>query len=108
MILLSKRKLERKRALKSTRRIGKVLHKVFKTVVKEILQELTPLGESSSEVYHFIPEPINFSGVTKLSDDIKKHWRKKTLKEIKTLTNNHNFIANDPKKDEPVNQCMDV
>ena len=39
------------------RSTGKGLHKVFSTTVKEILQELTPLGESGSEVSHFIPEP---------------------------------------------------
>ena len=44
--------------------MGKGLHKVFSTVVKEISQELTPLGESGSEVSHFIPEPINFAEVT--------------------------------------------
>ena len=37
--------------------MGKGLHKLFKTVVKEISQELTPLGETGSEVSHFIPEP---------------------------------------------------
>ena len=46
---------ERKGALKATRSMGKGLHKVFSTVVKEILQELAPLGESGSEVSHFIP-----------------------------------------------------
>ena len=51
-----------------------------KTVVKYILQELTPLGESGSEVYHFIPEPINFAEGIKLSDDINKPWLKATLK----------------------------
>ena len=60
--------------------MGKGLHKVFSTVVKDILQELTPLGESSSEVSHFIPEPRNFAEVTKLSDNIKKPWLKATLK----------------------------
>ena len=40
--------------------MGKGLHKVFRTVVNEISQELTPLGESGSEVSHFIPEPKNF------------------------------------------------
>ena len=45
----------------------KGLHKIFSTVVKYISQELTPLGESGSEVSHFIPEPRNFSEVTKLS-----------------------------------------
>ena len=51
--------------------MGKGVHKVFKTVVKEISQELPPLGESGSEVSHFIPEPRNFSEVIKLSNDIK-------------------------------------
>ena len=35
---------EWKGALKSTRSMGKIIHKVFKTSVKEILQELTSLG----------------------------------------------------------------
>ena len=51
--------------------MGKNLHKVFSTVIKDISQELTPLGESGSEVSHFIPEPRNFAEVTKLSDNIK-------------------------------------
>ena len=54
--------------------MGKVLHKVFSTVVKEISQELTALGESGSEVSHFITEPRNFAEVTKFSDNIKKRW----------------------------------
>ena len=59
--------------------MGKGLHKVFGTVVKEISQELTALGESGSEVSHFIPEPRNFVEVTKLSDNIKKTWLKSTI-----------------------------
>ena len=54
----------------------KVLHKVFSTVVKEISQELKPLRESGSEVSHFIPEPRNFTEVTKLSENINKTWLK--------------------------------
>ena len=49
------RQLEWKGALKSMRSMGKGLHKVFSTIAKEISQELTPLGESGSEVSHFIP-----------------------------------------------------
>ena len=64
--------------------MSKGLHKVFKIVVREILQDLPHLGESDSENFHFIPEPRNFSEVTKLSDDIKKLWLKATQKEIKT------------------------
>ena len=43
--------------------MGKGLQKVFKTVVKEILQDFSPLGESGSEASHFIPEPRNFAEV---------------------------------------------
>ena len=88
--------------------MGKGSHKVFKTVVKEIQQELTPLGESGSEVSHFIPEPKNISEATKLSDDINKPLLKATLKEIKDLINNQNFLIEDPEKYEPVTPCMDV
>ena len=73
--------------------MGKGLHKVFSTVVKEILQELTALRESGSEVYHFIPEPINFAEVKKLSENIKKPWLKSTLKKIKNLINNKTFLV---------------
>ena len=41
---------------------------------------------------HLIPEPSNFSEVTRLPEDVKKAWLKETLKEIKELTNNQNFI----------------
>ena len=43
---IRQRKLEGKGALKATQNMGKGLHKVFNTVVKDISQELTPLGES--------------------------------------------------------------
>ena len=46
--------MECKGALKSTRIMDKGLHKVFKTAVKEISQDLPPLGESGTEVSHFI------------------------------------------------------
>ena len=46
--------------------MGNVLHKIFSTVVKEISQELPPLGESGLEVSNFIPEPRNFSEVKKI------------------------------------------
>ena len=64
--------LEWKEVLESTQKIGKGLHKVFKTVVKEISQDLPPLGESGSKVSYFIPEPRNFAEVTKFSDYINK------------------------------------
>ena len=50
--------------------MGKGLHKVFKTVLKEILQQLPPLVKSGSEFSHFIPEPRNFAEVKNNSDDI--------------------------------------
>ena len=81
--------------------MGKDLHKVFKTFVKEILQDL-PLGEYGSEVSHFIPEPRNFSEFIKLSDEINKPWIKATQKEIKNLINNHTFLVEDLNKGKTV------
>ena len=75
--------------------MGKGLHKVFSTVVKDISKELTPLGESGSGVSHFIPEPRNFAEVTKLSENIKKPWLKAGLKYIKNLINNKTFLIED-------------
>ena len=69
---VSQKESQYKGALKATRNMGKGLHKVFSTIVKEILQELETLGESGSEVSHFIPEPRNFAEVTKLSENISK------------------------------------
>ena len=86
----------------------KGLHKVFSTIVKQILLELTNFGESGSEVSHFIPEPRNFAEVTKLSENIRKPWLKATLKDIKDLINNQTFTIEDPKDGEPVTPCMDV
>ena len=88
--------------------MGKGLHKVFKTYVKEISQEFPPLRESGSEVSRFIQEPINFAEVTKLSNDKKKPWLKATLKNIKNLIDNHTFLVEYTKKYEPVNPCMDA
>ena len=88
--------------------MGKGLHKVFLTVVKEISQELTPLGESGSEVSYFIIELRNFAEVTKLSENIKKAWLKETLTEIKNLINNQTFTIEDQNEGEAVTPCMDV
>ena len=88
--------------------MGKGLHNVFSTVVKQISQELTPLGESGSEVSHFIPEPINFAEVTKLSDNIKKTQIKATLNDINNLINNQTSMVEDQNEGEPVTPCMDV
>ena len=49
--------------LKATQNMGKGLPKLFNTSVKEISQDIPPLGESGSEVSHFIPEPRNFAEV---------------------------------------------
>ena len=77
-------------------------------VVKDVSQEFTPLGESGSEVSHFIPEPRNFAEVKKLSENIKKPWLKATLKEIKNLINNQTFLIEDQNEGEPITSCMDV
>ena len=80
--------------------MGKVLHRVFSTIVSEISQELTNFGESGSEVSHFIPEPRNFVEVTKLAENIRKPWLIATLKDINNLINNQTFIIEDPKDGE--------
>ena len=69
----------------------KGLNKLFKAIVNDIFQDLTILGESGSEVSYFIPEPRNFTEVTRLSQDIKKTWFKANLKKIKSLINDPNF-----------------
>ena len=66
------------------------------------------MGESGSEVSHFIPEPRNFAEVTKLSENMKEPWLKATLKEIKNLIHNHTFLIEYQNEGEPVNPCMDV
>ena len=86
----------------------KGLHKVFSTVVKEMLQEMTALGKSGSGVPHFIPEPRNFAEVTKMSDNIKKPWIKENLNEINNLINNQTFLIEDQNEGEPVTPCLDV
>ena len=53
------------------------------------------LGESGSEVSQFIPEPRNFSEVTRLSDDIKKTLLKATQNNIKNLINYQNVLVED-------------
>ena len=69
---------------------------------------MTALVESGSEVSNLIPEPRNFSEVTKLSENIKKPWIEETLKDIKNLINNHTLIIEDQNEGEPVTTCMDV
>ena len=69
---------------------------------------MATLGESGSEVSHFIPEPRNFAEVKKLSENIRKPWLKATLKEIKNLINNQTLLIEDQKEGEPVTPCMDV
>ena len=88
--------------------MGKYLHKVFSTVVKEISKELTPLGKSGSEVSHFIPEPRKFDEVKKLSENVKKPWLKANLNQIKNLINNQTFLIEDQDEGGPVTPCMDV
>ena len=88
--------------------MGKVLQKLFKTAVKEILQDLPILGESSSELSYFIPDLRNFDEVTRLSDEINKPCLKANQKEIKNLINNQTFLVQEVEKGEPVTPCMDV
>ena len=85
---IKQKKYQWKGALRATHKMGKGLHRVFSTIVSEILQELTNSGETGSEVSHFIPEARNFAEVTRLAENIRKPWLKATLKEINNLINN--------------------
>ena len=63
--------------------MGKGSKKLFKAVVNRIQQVLSILGESGSEVFYFIPEPRNFSEVTRLSDNTNKPWLKQLCRGLK-------------------------
>ena len=67
---IKQKKSQWKGALRAAHKIGKGLHRVFSTIVSEILQELTNFRKTGSEVSHFIPEPRNFAEVTKLAENI--------------------------------------
>ena len=54
--------------------MGKGLHKVFKSVLKDTPKNLPPLREYGSEVSHFITEPRKFAEITKIVI-----WNKETL-----------------------------
>ena len=56
-----------KGAFLSMGNMSKGLHKVFKAVVNDILQDLPIFGESGSEFSYCISEPINFAKVNRLS-----------------------------------------
>ena len=74
--------------------------------MKEISQALSILGESGSEVSYFIPEPRNFSEVTRLSEDTRKSWIKATLKDIKNLINNQIVLVNETENGEVLTPCV--
>ena len=58
--------------------------------------------------FYFIPEPRNFTEVTRLSEYINKPWLMANLKEINNLINNKTFLVDEPEKGQPVTPCMDV
>ena len=103
---IKQKKLQWKGTLRATHKMGKVLHRVFNTIVSEISQELNNFGETGSEVSNFIPAPRNFAEVTRLAENIRKPRLKATLKEIKNLINSQTFMIEDPK--DSVTPCMDV
>ena len=48
--------------------------------------------------FYFIPEPRNFTEVTRLSEYINKPWLMANLKEINNLINNKTFLVDEPEK----------
>ena len=95
-------------ALLWTQYMVKGSHKVFKAVCNGLSESIPIMVESGSGVFYFIPEPGNFAEVTRLSSDIRKLWLKTTLKEIKHLINNKNFLVNESEKGDPVSPCMNL
>ena len=51
---------------------------------------------------------MNFSEVSRLPADVKNAWLRATLKEIKNLINNQNFLMDDPCKGYLMPPCMDL
>ena len=82
--------------------MGKILHKLLKVFVKELKNFLHNLGESCSEVSHFILEPRNFHK----SQDYQN--MSKRIKISKHLINNYNFLMDDPDKGDPATPCIYV
>ena len=80
-------------ALLSKQKMGKVLHKVFKDVINNILQVLPIMVESGSEVSYLIPEPRNFAEVVRLSEYIKKPCVKVNSQGDKTF-NQQSYFPN--------------
>ena len=67
---IKQKKSQWKGTLIPTHKMGKGLHRVFNTMVLEILQELTNFGETGSELSNFIPESRNFAEVTRSAENI--------------------------------------
>ena len=66
------------------------------------------MGESGSEVSHFIQQLRKFAEVKKLSESIRKPCLKANLKDIKNVINNQTLLIEYQNKSEPVTPCMDV
>ena len=78
--------------------MGKGLQKVFNFTLKQLNNSLSTLGESGSEVSHFISETRNFSEFTRLPTEVKDAWINSTMKEIEILINNQTFIIEELRK----------
>ena len=105
---IKQKRAEWKGALSSTRKMGKGSYKKIKAVVNDISKSLPIMVESVSEFSYFIPEPIYFAEVTRLSEDIRKPLLKEKFKEIENLINNQNLLVDELEKGEPVTPFMDV
>ena len=100
--------LECKGALKATRKVVKVLNKVFKNVVKYIFK-IYHLWENLVRMFPIsLQNPLTFLKLQNCQMTLKKPWAKATQKEIKNLIHNQIFIVEYPKKGEPIIPCMGV
>ena len=74
-----------------TKGLGRGVHRLFRTIAREVNKETPEMGEQGSEVAPFLPEPRNFAEVTRLPAEVKKPWLRATLKEVKNLIDNQTF-----------------
>ena len=105
---IKQKKSEQKGAEISAKRMGKCLHKFFKDFVNELHKSLHALGESGSEVSHFIPEPSNFSEVTGLPSDAKKAWLKNLERDQKFNQESdlYNILPREGRSIGTINGCV--
>ena len=105
---IRQRKPEWKGALKATRSMGKGLHKVFSTFVKDIFARIDTFGRIWFRSFSLHSRTKKLCWIKKIIREHKEPWLNETLKEINILINNQTILIEDQNEGEPVTPCMDV